>query len=147
MLGPFIIGSWNQWGVWFHQIKIFDKLDNMKRILLCCMNHTYEFIGFPLICKSYQESVSLSALTMSMLWIYQEVQPYPLYTNSAIDLCCVPLICALWMCADAEIATGFQVSSLSGYASQNVLCMSSIFKYNCLTLLTAPMANNTTSAH
>ena len=30
-----------------------------------------------------------------------------LYTNSTIDLCCVLLVWAFWMCTDAEIATDF----------------------------------------
>ena len=39
--------------------------------------------------------------------------------ESWIDLCCASLVCALWMCTDAEIATDFWLTSLSGYVMCN----------------------------
>ena len=37
--------------------------------------------------------------------IDQEVQPSAFNAGFTIDLCRAPLVCALWMCTDAEIVT------------------------------------------
>ena len=39
----------------------------------------------------------------------------PLCTGCTSDMQFVPLVCTLWMCTDAEIATDFEISSLSAY--------------------------------